>query len=156
MKLKQIQEKLLKKYIKYYLNGSVTKLNKPFLNLDHLIDNNKLKELNDKLVNDIEKQKLSSFKAKNQNYGFSIYLTKRRYKSDNEIHCEERGKRGKSYYHIPNKNFKKFRYLIKFVNNLDLFEDIGSIVIIINKKNEIGIEHYDHDCKNWDHRPAGK
>jgi hypothetical protein len=125
-----------------------SRVTKPFINLDFLASQEKMKDLNGMLINDMKSTKEDNFVANNINYGKSIALTKRLYKIV-ESHCDKRSKRGNSTYHVPNKNNKKFHYLIDMIEDMDIFEDTGNIVIIINKDGEEGVEHRDHDCPGW-------
>jgi len=123
-------------------------LHKPFINLDFLITTNQMKKLNDRLIQEIKTGKTQKFRAKKKDHGEKIALTNN--VNDAIIsHCTNRLYRGLSKYHIHNKSYEKFYYLMNIVEKMNIFEDIGNTVIIINKKNKEGVEHFDHNCKDW-------
>ena len=129
--------------------GGVKEYDKPFINLDYLLNQKKLKTLNSKLIKDIETtNSKTAFIANKKKHGFAISLYDRTFKPKNEKLCDNRKKRN-SYYWEPNSNYSKFYYLVEFIKDLNIFDDIGLITIIINEKNEQGVEHLDHECKDW-------
>tara|TARA_Y100001958_G_C21120899_1_gene465044 strand:+ start:206 stop:925 length:720 start_codon:yes stop_codon:yes gene_type:complete len=130
--------------------GKIKKTENPIINLDHLINQKKLIEINNKLIKDIKTTKdLTNFTADEKKHGLAISLTEKRLSTmKKQKLCIKRKQRNSSYWK-PNNNYNKFNYLVEFIENLDIFENIGNIVIIINKKNETGIEHYDHRCNDW-------
>ena len=123
-------------------------LKKPYVNLDFLTSKSKIQELNEYLLNEkkIYSWKTKDFIAKKQTHAKKIPLS-RCNKCKRLEHYEKRLVKGNSSYHIPNENYYDFPKLITFVKELDIFEDMGEIAIIINEANEKGIEHRDHDYK---------
>jgi hypothetical protein len=122
---------------------------KPYVNLDFLTSKKKIEELNDYLIN--EKQiylyKTKDFIAKGQKHADKISLTSCSKCKDIKEHYNKRIVRGNSKFHIPNENYQKFPKLITFIKDLNIFEDIGNIAIIISPPNVNGIEHQDHHYK---------
>tara|TARA_B100000902_G_C27291557_1_gene907442 strand:+ start:326 stop:1054 length:729 start_codon:yes stop_codon:yes gene_type:complete len=127
----------------------IKKYIKPFVKLDFLVSKKKIDELNKYLINekDIFSWEKDLFIAKKQVHADSINLTNCNKCKKLKTHYDQRINRGNPFYHIPNKNFYKLPKLIEFINELNIFEEVGNIVIIINKPDESGIEHFDHKHK---------
>ena len=125
-------------------------VNKPYICLDHLTTPEKMNELNNYLINEkkIYNRESKGFIARGQKHGRSITLTDSLLKKGTKL-CENRKKKGSSNWHIPSSEYYEFDFLINFIKELNIFEDIGNIVIIINDKFEKGVEHKDHGCKDW-------
>jgi hypothetical protein len=126
-----------------------TLFKKSFVNLDHLISKKRIDNLNNYLINEkkIYSWSKEKFIAKKQVHANKISLTECNKCNELHGHYEERINRGNPFYHIPNNNFYKLPELNDFIKDLNIFDDIGNIVIIINKPNEDGIEHFDHNHK---------
>lgn len=122
---------------------------KPYLDLDFLTSKDKINELNDYLINQkqIYSWDTNNFVAKNKKHANSIELTDCLKCENLKSHYDKRLNKGNSEYHIPNENFYKLPKLITFIEELNVFEDIGNITIIINEPNQEGIEHKDHSYK---------
>tara|TARA_B100000073_G_scaffold286446_1_gene248171 strand:- start:207 stop:929 length:723 start_codon:yes stop_codon:yes gene_type:complete len=119
---------------------------KPYVNLDFLTSDEKIKELNHYLLNEkkIYNWPRHKFIADKQVHSDKIMLTTCKV-CENFNFYNKRFNKGNSEYHIPNQNYYKLSKLINFIKELNIFEDIGETVIIINEPNVDGIEHHDHE-----------
>jgi hypothetical protein len=116
----------------------------PFLSLDKFIDVKKINKLNKYIESlDLANQKSVSLNTRGKEYSRKIVLTDQINSKKFSFKQFRRSVFDSKYWKKGN-NWKKYRELTKFIEELPFFESIGRTTLIFNYPNTPGVEHCDH------------